>query len=99
MKPPVALFKQKSRKLRLRQKAKSQNLINTVVRCLHEAKDIPALVKSNVFIIFSLLFIYVLLEAVIEKCLLNICFFKLRKILEKYLEKSLVLIKLQAAGL
>ena len=99
MKPPVALFKQKSRKLRLHQKAKSQNLINTVVRCLHEVKDIPALVKSNVFIIFSLLFIYVLLEAVIEKCLLNICFFKLRKILEKYLEKYLVLIKLQAAGL
>ena len=32
MKPPVALFKKKGRKLCLFLKAKSQNLINTVVR-------------------------------------------------------------------
>ena len=48
---------------------------------------------------YLLFFIYALLEAVIEKCLLNICFFKLSKILEKYLWKYLLLIKLQAAGL
>ena len=40
MKPPVALFKKKSRKLCLFLKAKSQNLINTVARCLHKEKDV-----------------------------------------------------------
>ena len=39
MKPPVSLFKKKSKKLCLFLKAKSQNLINTVVRCLHKEKD------------------------------------------------------------
>ena len=39
MKPPVALFKKKSRKLCLFLKAKSQNLINTVARCLDKGKD------------------------------------------------------------
>ena len=39
MKPPVALFKKKSKKLRLFLKAKSQNLINTVVRFLHKEKE------------------------------------------------------------
>ena len=36
-------------------------------------------------ILFAVLFTYALLEAVIEKCLLNSCLFKLSKILEKYL--------------
>ena len=39
MKAPVALFKKKSRELCLFLKAKSQNLINTVARCLHKDKD------------------------------------------------------------
>ena len=39
MKPPVALVKKKSRKSCLFLKAKSQNLINTVVRCFHKDKD------------------------------------------------------------
>ena len=40
MKPPVALFKKKNGKLCLFLKAKSQYLINTVVRCLHKEKDV-----------------------------------------------------------
>ena len=44
MKPPVALFKKESRNLCLLLKAKSQNLINTVVRCLHKEKN----AKKNV---------------------------------------------------
>ena len=39
MKPSVALIKKKSRKSCLFLKAKSQNLINTVVRCSHKDKD------------------------------------------------------------
>ena len=50
-------------------------------------------------ILFAVLFTYALLEAVIEKCLLNSCLFKLSKILEKYLWKYLLLLKLQAVGL
>ena len=46
MKLPVALFKKKSRKLFL--KAKSQNLINTVVRCLHKDKDGKKTVKRKI---------------------------------------------------
>ena len=48
MKPPVALFKKKSRKLCLFLKAKSQNLINTVVRCLHKEKSVKNTVKRNI---------------------------------------------------
>ena len=48
MKPPVALFKKKSRKLCLLLKAKSQNLINTVVRCLHKEKDVKKTVKRKI---------------------------------------------------
>ena len=48
MKPPVALFKKKSRKLCLFLKAKSQNLINTVVRCLHKEKDVKKTVKRKI---------------------------------------------------
>ena len=40
IKPLAALFKKKSRKLCLFLKAKSQNLINTVARCLHKEKDV-----------------------------------------------------------
>ena len=47
MKLPVALFKKKSRKLCLFLKAKSQNLINTVVRCLHKEKDVKKTVKRK----------------------------------------------------
>ena len=39
MKPPVALFKKKSRKLCLFLKAKSQTLTSTVARCLHEERE------------------------------------------------------------
>ena len=38
MKPLVALFKKKSRKMCLLLVTKSQNLINIVVRCLHKEK-------------------------------------------------------------
>ena len=48
MKPPVALFKRKSRKLCLLLRAKSQNLINTVVRCLHKEKDVKKSVKRKI---------------------------------------------------
>ena len=40
IKPLAALFKKQSRKLYLFLKAKSQNLINTVARCLHKEKDV-----------------------------------------------------------
>ena len=46
-KPPVALLKKKSRKLCLFLKAKSQNL-NTVVRCLHNEKDVKKTVKRKI---------------------------------------------------
>ena len=48
MKPPVALFKKKSRKLCLFLKAKGQNLINTIVRCLHKEKDVKKTVKRKI---------------------------------------------------
>ena len=50
------------------------------------------------FIVCCLFFIYGLLEAVIEKCLLNSFLFRLSKILEKYLWKYLLLRKLRAVG-
>ena len=39
----------------------------------------------RVFVLCCLLFIYVLLEAVIEKCFFHSCLIKLSKIFEKYL--------------
>ena len=48
MKPPFALFKKKSRKLCLFLKAKSQNLINTVVRCLNIEKDVKKPVMRKI---------------------------------------------------
>ena len=48
MKPPVALFKKKRRKLCLFLKAKSQNLINTFVRCLHKERDVNKTVKKKI---------------------------------------------------
>ena len=36
-------------------------------------------------LLLSVVFIHALLEAVVEKCLLNSCLLKLSKILEKYL--------------
>ena len=48
MKPAVVLFKKKSRKLCLFLKAKSQNLINTVVRYLHKEKSVKKTVKRNI---------------------------------------------------
>ena len=47
MKPPVSLFKKKSKKLCLFLKAKSQNLINTVVRCSHKDKDVKKICKKR----------------------------------------------------
>ena len=54
----------------------------------------PVLVRLCFFIVFNLFFIFALLEVAIKKC-----FFKLSKILEKYLRKYLLLLKLQAVGL
>ena len=48
MKPPVALFKKKSRKLCLFLKAKSQNLINAVVRCLYREKDVKKTIERKI---------------------------------------------------
>ena len=48
MKPPVPLFKKKSRKLCLLLKSKSQDLINTVVRCLHKEKDVKKTIKRKI---------------------------------------------------
>ena len=48
MKPPVALFKKKRRKSCLFLKGISQNLINTVVRCLHKEKDVKKTVKRKI---------------------------------------------------
>ena len=48
MKPPVALFKTKSRKMCLFLKTKSQNLVNTVVRCLHKEKNVKKTVKRKI---------------------------------------------------
>ena len=48
MKPPVALFKKKSRKLCLFLKAKSQNFINVIVYCLHKEKDVKKSVKWKI---------------------------------------------------
>ena len=47
MKPPVALFRKKSRKLCLFLKAKIQNLINTVVRCLLKEEDLKKICKKR----------------------------------------------------
>ena len=43
-----------------------------------------------VFIVCSLSLAYALLKAVIEKCLLNSCLFKLSKIFQKYLKIFIV---------
>ena len=48
MKPRVALFKIKSRKLCLFLKAKSHFLINTVVCCLHKKKDVTKTVERKI---------------------------------------------------
>ena len=115
MKPHVALFKKKSRKVK-------QKPINAVVRWLHKRKEVKKNIKKElgksflelicfifylnfkkntslrlcVFILDFLLFIYALLEAVIEKCFSNSCLIKLSKIFEKYLQKYLLLLTLQA---
>ena len=115
MKPPVALFKKKNRKVK-------QTLINAVVRWLHKRKEVKKNIEKKlgksflelicfifylsfkkntslrlcVFILDFLLFIYALLEAVIEKCFSNSCLIKLSKIFEKYLQKYLSLLTLQA---
>ena len=47
MKPPVTLFKKKSKKLYLLLKAKSQNLIK-VLRGLHKEKDVKTTVKRKI---------------------------------------------------
>ena len=47
MKPHVALFKKESRKLCLFLKVKSQNLINTVVRCWHKEKDVKKILREK----------------------------------------------------
>ena len=49
MKPTVALFKKKSRKLCFFLKAKSQNLIKTSKRCLLAEKDVKKTVTRKVF--------------------------------------------------
>ena len=59
----------------------------------------PVLLRLCAFIVCCLFFIYGLLEAVIEKCLLSSFLFRLSKILKKYLWKYLLLRTLQAAGL
>ena len=49
MKPPIALFKRRvGRKLCLFLKAKSNNLTNTGVRCLHKKKDVKKSVKRKI---------------------------------------------------
>ena len=49
MKPPVAQFKKKSKKLCLFLKAKSQNLIlSTVVCSLHKEKDVKKTVRGKI---------------------------------------------------
>ena len=48
---------------------------------------------------YCLFSVHALLDAVIEKCLLNSCLFKLSKFLEEYLWKNSLLLKLQAVGL
>ena len=47
MRPSVALFKKKSRKVSLLLKVKSQNLINTVVRCWHKEKDVKKILREK----------------------------------------------------
>ena len=59
----------------------------------------PVLLRLCAFVVCCLFFIYGLLEAVIEKGLLNSFLFRLSNILEKYLWKYLLLQKLQAVGL
>ena len=71
VKPLAAVFKKKSMKLYLFLKV-TQKLNSIVVCCLHKRKDIKKRFKKKI-------------EAVIEKCLLNSCLFKLSKLLEKYL--------------
>ena len=48
IKPPVALFKKKSKKLYLFLKAKSQNLIKSAERCLCKEKDVKKTVKRKI---------------------------------------------------
>ena len=59
----------------------------------------PVLLWLCAFIVCCLFFICGLLEAVIEKCLLNSFLFRLSKIIKKYLWKYLLLRKLQAPDL
>ena len=47
MRLPVALFKKKSRKVFLLLKVKSQNLINTVLRCWHKEKDVKKILREK----------------------------------------------------
>ena len=58
----------------------------------------PVLLRLRAFIVCCLFFIYGLLEAVIEKCLLNSFLFRLSKILEKQPVKVFLVTKV-AAGL
>ena len=60
MKPPVAQFKKKSKKLCLLLKAKSQNLIlSTVVCCLHKEKDAKKTVRRKIGKSFTKRFFFI----------------------------------------
>ena len=48
MKPPVAQFKKKNKKLCLLLKAKRQNHINTVACCLHKEKEVKKTVGRKI---------------------------------------------------
>ena len=82
MKPTVALFKKKIMKLYLFLKSKSQ------VKAYQHSQLVKnsASLRLCVCIICSLYFTYALLEAVIEKCLLNRCLFKSAKSLKNTCE-------------
>ena len=48
MKPPVALFEKKSKKLFLLLKSRKSKILSTVVRCLHKEKDVKKTVKRKI---------------------------------------------------
>ena len=106
MKPPVALFKKKCRKV-------NQKLINAVVRWLHKRTDLKKNIKKEqsksflelICFIFYLSFknstsqrlcVFILCCLFFIYALLEAVIIKLSKIFEKYLWKYLLLLKLQA---
>ena len=96
MKWPAALFQKKEYEIVsiFKSQKSSKNLKENVKKIIGVSFKNNTSVRLCVFIVCCLSFIYELLEAVAEKCFLSSSLFKLSNILEKYLWKYLLLLKL-----